>query len=146
MKSLTELQPLIVDWAKDKNIHLAECIPQQRLKLIEECGELSSAILKGNHSLQKDAIGDIFVVLIILSKQSNLEVIFDFRDYESENINVWVHISNIIRYGGDIKQNLLMLNDLSSALNFDLTECANIAWKEIKDRKGKTENGTFIKN
>lgn len=125
---------------------LTECIPKQRLKLIEECGELASAILKGSHLLQKDAIGDIFVVLIILSKQSNLDIVFDFRESETTDINVWVHISNIIRYGGDIKQNLAMLNNLCFELHFDLTDCANIAWNEIKDRKGKTENGTFIKD
>ena len=45
MKSLQELQPLIIEWAKDKNIHLEECAPKQRLKLIEKCGELASAIL-----------------------------------------------------------------------------------------------------
>ena len=144
--SLQELQPLIIEWAKDKNIHLLECAPKQRLKLIEECGELASAILKNNIELQKDAIGDIFVVLIILSEQLNLDIRFDFRDYENDGINVWVHISNIIRYDGDIKQNLLMLNNLSSVLNFDLIECANLAWNEIKNRTGKTINGTFIKN
>jgi hypothetical protein len=38
------------------------------------------------------------------------------------------------------------LNDICTKLNFDLTECANLAWNEIKDRKGETINGNFIKN
>ena len=38
------------------------------------------------------------------------------------------------------------LNDLAISNNFDLTECANLAWNEIKDRQGNTVNGTFIKN
>ena len=29
--------------------------------------------------------------------------------------------------------------------NIDPTECLRAAWEEIKDRKGKTENGVFIK-
>lgn len=79
--SLKELQPLILEWAKKRNILFHENAPKQRLKLIEESGELASAILKNDVKLQKDAIG-----------------------------------------------------------------CANIAWNEIKDRKGKTVNGTFIKD
>ena len=31
-------------------------------------------------------------------------------------------------------------------LKHDLTECVNLAWNTIKDRTGKTENGTFIKD
>jgi hypothetical protein len=38
------------------------------------------------------------------------------------------------------------LKDLANSLDLDLTECANIAWNEIKNRTGKTVNGTFIKN
>lgn len=71
MKTLTELQPLIIEWAKERNIHTEDCAPKQRLKLIEECGELASAILKNDIDKQKDAIGDIFVVLVILSEQIN---------------------------------------------------------------------------
>ena len=35
---------------------------------------------------------------------------------------------------------------LSKQLGLEPTECLEAAWNEIKDRKGKTENGVFIKN
>lgn len=34
---------------------------------------------------------------------------------------------------------------LSKQLGFEPSECLEAAWNEIKDRKGKTENGIFIK-
>ena len=48
-----------------------------------------------------------------------------------------------------LKDNSLDLDSQISSgveLNLDLTECANLAWNEIKDRKGNTVNGTFIKD
>lgn len=35
---------------------------------------------------------------------------------------------------------------LSKQLGLNPNECLEAAWNEIKDRKGKTENGVFIKN
>jgi len=35
---------------------------------------------------------------------------------------------------------------LSKQLGLDPAECLNVAWKQIKNRKGKTINGTFIKD
>ena len=67
---------------------------------MEELGETAGAILKHKKTDEViDGIGDIFVTVIILSKQ----------------------------------------------LGLDPTECLEHAWNEIKDRKGKTIDGTFIK-
>jgi len=43
---------------------------------------------------------------------------------------------------GDILVTVIIL---SKQLGLDPTECLESAWNEIKDRKGKTVNGTFIK-
>lgn len=147
MKSLQELQPLIIEWAKERNILFAENAPKQRLKLIEECGELASAILKNDIKLQKDAIGDIFVVLVILAEQLNnsLDLGFKLRDRK----DVLFFINSVLNYSYESNTNLLFaiqyLNGLSIELNHELTECANLAYNEIKDRTGKTVDGTFIK-
>lgn len=149
MKKLEELQPLILEWARERNILFPENAPKQRLKLIEECGELASAILKNDIKLQKDAIGDIFVVLVILAEQIGFELIF-YRFSNTKNIKNHKKIFEIIDCALDgefanISNSIDWLYDLSVDLNHDLIECANIAWNEIKDRKGKTLNGTFIK-
>lgn len=38
------------------------------------------------------------------------------------------------------------MKNVVRGLNLDLTECANLVYNEIKDRKGKTVGGTFIKD
>ena len=43
---------------------------------------------------------------------------------------------------GDVVVTLIILANQN---NYDLNYCLNEAYKEIKDRKGKTVNGTFIK-
>jgi len=95
-----ELIGNITQWADDKGILFPENAPQQSMKVMEELGETMGAILKQKNTDEViDGIGDIFVTVIILSKQ----------------------------------------------LGLDPTECLESAWNEIKDRKGKTVNGTFIK-
>jgi NTP pyrophosphatase (non-canonical NTP hydrolase) len=90
----------ITQWADDKGILVPDNAPKQSMKIMEELGETMGAILKGKKTDEViDGIGDIFVTVIILSKQ----------------------------------------------LGLDPTECLESAWNEIKDRKGKTVNGTFIK-
>jgi NTP pyrophosphatase (non-canonical NTP hydrolase) len=41
---------------------------------------------------------------------------------------------------------LVVITILCKQLNLDPVLCLESAYNEIKDRKGKTENGTFIKN
>ena len=50
---------------------------------------------------------------------------------------------NLIKDG--IGDSFVTLIILSFQLGVDPTECLQAAWDEIKDRKGKTENGVFIK-
>ena len=43
---------------------------------------------------------------------------------------------------GDTLVTIIILSDM---LNYDLFACLEMAYKEIANRTGKTENGTFIK-
>lgn len=88
----------IRQWSTDRNLHDADPI-KQSLKLGEETGELFEGLAKGDDALIKDAIGDIYVVLTIMSQQ----------------------------------------------LGFTIEECIEIAYDEIKDRRGKLVDGVFIK-
>lgn len=86
-------------WAKDRNLDKADP-NKQILKLGEEFGELCQAITKNRKKAKvKDAIGDMYVVLTILSLQ----------------------------------------------LGLDIEECMELAYNEIKDRRGKMINGVFVK-
>lgn len=97
---MSELNKKILEWAEQRSLIKPENSVKQLAKLTEEVGELAGAILKNKPEEIKDAIGDIQVVLIILTEQLGL-------DYE---------------------------------------ECLQSAYNVIKNRTGKTVNGTFIKN
>lgn len=63
----------IVQWAIDRGLDKADPA-KQMLKLIEEVGELASGIAKNKHDVIVDSIGDVVVVLTILSKQLGLDI------------------------------------------------------------------------
>lgn len=58
----------IEQWAIDRNLHTADPM-KQAVKLGEEFGELCKGLAKDKPAETKDAIGDMFVVLTILSMQ-----------------------------------------------------------------------------
>ena len=70
---LTQLTARIQGWAVDRNLHTADPV-KQALKFFEEAGELCQGMVKGNEEQIKDSIGDIYVVMVILSMQLGLEI------------------------------------------------------------------------
>lgn len=145
MHSLQELKPLILQWAKEKDLLKPENADKQRLKLLEEVGETAQAILKSDKKKCKDGVGDIFVVLIILYAQLDIEFDFDVEPLEKyEELSEQDRLLTLLYYhdavGFDQLHYFCQENELV------LVECANLAWNEIKNRTGKTINGTFIKD
>ena len=63
----------IEKWAIERNLHTADPA-KQTIKLGEEFGELCQGIAKGNIEQIKDSIGDMYVVLTILSMQLGLNI------------------------------------------------------------------------
>ena len=146
MKTLQELQVLILQWAKEKDLLKFENAPKQRLKLLEEVGETARAILKNNHEGVKDGIGDIFVVLVILADQLSEEILFDMTRASKDDNQDFVFLFDNILNSNGLYFSISYLNDICKKLDLNLAECANLAWNEIKDRKGNTIDGVFIKN
>jgi NTP pyrophosphatase (non-canonical NTP hydrolase) len=72
MKS--ELTQKIVNWAEEKGIFMRSNNKAQFIKLIEEVGELSSAIQKDDIEQIEDGIGDCVVVLTILAEMYDLSI------------------------------------------------------------------------
>lgn len=65
---------LIRQWAEDRNLIEGSDPKSQFVKLIEEAGELASAIGKKNDIEFSDAIGDMFVVLTIMAAQNGMMI------------------------------------------------------------------------
>lgn len=100
MKLMIEFQP-IRDWAKEKGIIDHGDCKTQFLKLIEEAGELSKAILKDNVEEFIDAIGDCVVVL------TNLAAIrgYDIEDCINSAYNVISKRTGKMENGTFVKNN-----------------------------------------
>src|SRR5699024_9422429 len=71
--NLNELTQKIEQWAIDKGLDEAQP-EKQMLKLVEEVGELAQGLAKGNLDLVVDSIGDVYVVLKVLSMQLDLNL------------------------------------------------------------------------
>ena len=81
---LDKLKQQIEQWAIDRGLQNGD--PKyQVLKLIEEVGELASGMNKSDHPLVLDSIGDIFVVLVVLSTQLEIDIT-DCINYAYEEI------------------------------------------------------------
>jgi NTP pyrophosphatase (non-canonical NTP hydrolase) len=70
---MTDLVKQIEKWGELRGLNTADPT-RQFLKLAEEVGELAAAMARNNKDAEVDAIGDIFVVLTILSKQLGYDV------------------------------------------------------------------------
>ena len=94
---MDELVKKVEQWHYDRNLIDGATDKDQVLKLLQELGELSDNVCKGNDI--RDDIGDMLVVMI----------------------------------------NILARNKLT------LDECLEVAYNDIKDRKGKMVDGIFVK-
>lgn len=159
---MQELIKNIENWAEERNLINGSTPQKQFIKLMEEFGELCAGISKNNIDMIKDSIGDCFVVMVILSKQTNTTYKIEplpLRGYKG--INTWIEkivgkFANIfakINYNGnhrkyieyDLGYAMYCLIMIAEEYNLGLYECAHAAYNEIKDRKGKMINGVFVK-
>ena len=96
MWDLVDLIDLTEKWHVDRNLIDGATSTDQVLKLIQEVGELSDSVCKGEDV--KDDIGDCLVILINIAKREGTT----------------------------------------------LEECLQVAYNDIKDRKGRMVDGIFI--
>ena len=144
-KQLKEYQDLILSWAKDKNITGEECIPMQKLKLIEEVGEIANAIVKNKKEDIIDGIGDCFVVLTILAEQNEEQFLtYTVNEKFYEDSILADLLASIIYFEYNVEIEVLL--ELCKRFNLNIVDCVSSAWNEIKDRKGRTLNNIFYKD
>lgn len=154
---LKELIENVQQWSKDRGLDKADS-RKQLLKLYEEFGELVQGHLKGNTEQVKDSIGDMLVVEIIYCQQRGIELDGNHKQNlcfpdDVTNILQWIAIfigdltGNIGT--GTSKTNIYDINDclylVSEKYSTTLEACLELAWNEIKDRKGKMVDGVFVK-
>ena len=151
--NLQELIKAIEQWAEDRNIIKGSKPIDQAMKLFSEFGELADNVGKGRDC--RDDIGDCAVVLIIMCRQLGIPTI-DSIQKDNDNYSIkeyvtwagywmcsWVSggMSNSEELGF-IFSNLINIAELTGTT---LEECVQIAYNDIKDRKGLMHGGLFIK-
>lgn len=164
----------ILAWAEERNLLTQGDVLMQLEKSREENSELTKAITKyekGNAQAYdeiKDAIGDVYVTLVVASEIHGLPVYEIFKNFEfSSEIYPyhWLYYTKSLRvydldlYSACVDENSLgyyttgvlnnyvdFLNEIAIEYNFTLVECIDYAYNQIKERTGKIIDGTFVKD
>ena len=151
----------VKQWFIDRDLENGGRLDKQSLKLSEEFGELCAGYLKKNEKLTKDSIGDCAVVIVGLALLIKVDVqeIFDevfsdgchgieclvFLNRTISNIQLSNGFTDKDLYIVDLTRSIYWLKSISNALGYDFEECFELAYQEIKDRKGCWIDGTFVK-
>lgn len=172
MKTIQELVPLIQEWAKEREIYKQLTPFDELLKTHEEVGELIKACYDNDKPAIQDAIGDVMVTLINYCYKERIDVLEQINDvlnFEEkrgyikaqlalniqDSLNRLMHANfRLLGIGGEtpflyfyeITSIIGYLDDIAFLENTTIEECLNLAYNEIKNRKGKIINGKFIKN
>ena len=168
-RSLYALEQSILGWAHERNLIKGSTCRKQLAKTCEEFGELAAGLNKGKRALIMDGVGDVLVTLIIATGCAGGEYLFS----SEEACNDWIapapqvrsmeaselvhelvlELAYICRNSepsdvyrtGRMKDMIRALNAASAFAGCSLAECLQVAWLEIKDRKGRMVDGVFVK-
>lgn len=157
-----ELVTLTKKWFVDRDLENGGRLDKQALKLSEEFGELCAGYLKQNEKLTKDSIGDCAVVIVGLALliKDDVHAIFEESDnirrkdamecFKLLNANISeFQLSQDLASKEMCRHNLVRavayLKSISKALDYDFTDCFELAYNEIKGRKGRWIEGSFVK-
>ena len=153
---MNELIAKIEQWANDRNIIKGSKPIDQAMKLFSEFGELADNVGKGRDC--RDDIGDIFVVLTIMAKQTDSQInILSLPSLENLSLKQYVvelgfALNNFVfacdtasEEDGNLDIAIMSLKRIAALHNTTLEECVQIAYDDIKNRKGIMSNGVFIK-
>lgn len=169
--SLYALEQAVLGWAHERNLIEGSTCRKQLAKTCEEFGELAAGLNKGKRELIKDGVGDVLVTLIIANGCAGSTGIFRSEPQE----NYWLEFSvcdpskldysevvlrllyeldyitersNTVLYTWRTERMRYMIRWLKVAAQWaecSMAECLQVAWLEIKDRKGRMIDGVFVK-
>ena len=166
----------IIGWGIERNILGVTgegSLHGQSLKTIEELNEMNEAIDAGDDDLLRDAIGDVYVTLVMLAYLGGVTLGKIIDSYARPDRNIVARM--ILTPNSETGLLVLRLNSSLQAMEIDdgiecirnmekclndiyyhigiqaafngmtMEECVDAAWNEIKDRKGRMVHGIFVK-
>lgn len=160
---MDKLIEMVNAWAKERGLDKVDARTQYT-KLIEEQGELAKAIMQKNiegNSGVLDSIGDYQVTLIIYCLIRDIHIAFwktviNPKEFTTEKLymNLVSTSSKIIASYNkglvtneirNIENTFQLLSLVAGKYDTTLEDTLELAYNEIKDRKGRLVNGVFIK-
>ena len=156
--NINELNAHIIEWAKERELDTKGTVEAQAIKTVEELSELIKAICKDKKEDIIDAVGDVYVTLVIgnmLKRQSELDPMFAKRNTlasSSKDLLLRVLANAIdlnLREPYEEQTILYTMKDLHIVCKFydlDFVECVESAYNTIKNRHGVMKDGTYVKD
>lgn len=157
---MNELVNKVLDWSYERNIINGSTYKSQYMKAQSEAGELAKALLEEDTDEIKDAIGDVIVCLINLAEQCDVDIIVSTCKFRP-NTDVFKLYANLQLYLGNMADTMLKANKegtqdqltdillvlllIAATYHYNLKDCLESAYNQIKDRKGIVFNEVFIK-
>lgn len=156
--NMKQLHEATVQWAEDRYLIPNSPVTTQALKLGSEIGELCKNLALNDPI--KDDIGDSLVVCAILAKLQENDLLY-ILDTVQPVIHNTPAVPTLIWYLGSLQDKAIkgldfsrelrnivhQLKGIALARHTTLEECWAIAYDDIKDRLGFTnEKGVFIKS
>lgn len=148
-------------WSEARGIYEHSTALAQALKAVSEVGELADSIIKGDREALIDAIGDVAVCLVNVAELAGFDlliehgVIFDGDSQHEIAASAAKNVAEVAsavacgtpKSGGYAAAEAMRdLNDLSKLAGTTFGACFDVAWNQIKDRKGRmVAGGAFVK-
>ena len=147
---------LIKQWGADRGITINGTHQGQWYKLVSEYGELCDNLAKGRDV--RDDIGDMFVVMVMICEigKVDLDKAFELTQIQTRSgASVYELVGTLhidigsFRFGASVSKAadlIASLTALAGSHGTTLDECIDVAYNDIKDRKGYLNaDGVFIK-
>lgn len=170
MATLIELTALITAWGEARGI-VANSTPfAQACKTHEELRELveAHALIQarvGAHAERKDAIGDVYVTLVMVCacnktpvtgleyrfcapdvNPNAVQALYEYFPYLVRSCALCSGVESSQNVQFDAMQMVDLLHDVCEQYGLSLTDCVEQAYEEIKDRTGYLRpDGVFVK-
>ena len=149
-----ELDEKILKWAQVRGIDKGDP-SKQFLKVVEEFGEIYDGLVNDNWPMVQDGFGDLYITLVILEGQVGKHH-FHLDDITAPSgLKVGPSLLGFLSSAVSKKKQFETLQYIQllktwaaaqcNAFLLDFEQCIEIAYNEIKDRKGLLVDGIFIK-
>ncbi len=162
---IKDLDEKIISWARWRSLHKKGTVEGQVIKTAEEVAELIIGLSKDDKDKIIDSIGDVYVTLVVgnlIQGKAVFERAFKRAEVDSKNIvghygapdkaekiiNLMMATKEVLILGyttHTISFLLMVIMIVAGENQLNLKNCVESAYQEIKGRKGRIIDGTFVK-